>query len=184
MYSISGTFGRNKNRREMKLWGYIPEYPLVNILKVPMDPKWAFAARGWNPRWPPNLLNLYYNSPKVCLSVSRHSQTADRFLLDRLGRYRWLFVSSDSTSSHEFACQFGLAFLLYSKNPQNLGETWPPVPVFIWKASDPLLSPAERAVTVGWHRIAIQRRRCVCVWGVCRRSRGWFPLNGYQANSR
>ena len=64
------------------------------------------------------------------------------------------------------------SIFLYAKNPQNLGETWPPVPVFIAKASDPLLSPAERAVTVGWHRIAIQRRRCVCVWGVCRRSCG------------
>ena len=57
------------------------------------------------------------------------------------------------------------SIFLYAKIPQNLGETWPPVPVFISKASDPLLSPAERAVTVGWHRIAIQRRRCVCVWG-------------------
>ena len=56
------------------------------------------------------------------------------------------------------------SIFLYAKNPQNLGETWPPVPVFIPKASDPLESPAERAVTVGWHRIAIQRRRCV---GVC-----------------
>ena len=63
--------------------------------------------------------------------------------------------SSDSTSSHEFACQFGQSFLLYAKNPQNLGETWPPVP---------LLSPAERAVTVGWHRIAMAV--CMYVEGV------------------
>ena len=63
-------------------------------------------------------------------------------------------------------------YFIYGKNPQNLGETWPPVPVFISKASDPLLLPTARAVTVGWLRIAIQRRRCVCVWQVCRRSRG------------
>ena len=63
-----------------------------------------------------------------------------------------MFVSSDSISSHEFACQFGLAFFLYAKNTQNFGETGPAVPVFISMASDQLLSPAERAVTVGWHR--------------------------------
>ncbi len=54
------------------------------------------------------------------------------------------------------------------------------MPVFISMASDQLLSPAERAVTVGWryHRIAIRRRRCagcvcaaVCVGGVCARVR-------------
>ena len=39
------------------------------------------------------------------------------------------------------------------------------MPVFNSKASDPLVSPAERAVMVGWHRIAIQRRPCVCVCG-------------------
>ena len=39
-----------------------------------------------------------------------------QFLLDRLGRCLQLFVSSDSTSSHEFASQFGLAFFLYAKN--------------------------------------------------------------------
>ena len=59
------------------------------------------------------------------------------------------------------------SIFLQAKNPQNLGETCPPVPVFISKASDPLLSPAEQAITVGWLRIAmrLQRRRCVCVWG-------------------
>ena len=53
---------------------------------------------------------------------------------------------------------------LYAKNTQNLGDTGPPVPlpVFISMASDQLLSPAERAVTVGGH-IAIRQ----CVRGVC-----------------
>ena len=59
------------------------------------------------------------------------------------------------------------SIFLYAKNPQNLRETWPPVPVCISKASNPLLSPAEWAVTVAWHRIAIQQRRCVCVCGGC-----------------
>ena len=31
-------FWSEKNRREMKLWGYIPEYPLINTLKVPEHP--------------------------------------------------------------------------------------------------------------------------------------------------
>ena len=44
------------------------------------------------------------------------------------------------------------------------------MPVFISKASDPQLSPAERDVTVGWHRIAIRRRRCV-YGGGCARDR-------------
>ena len=44
------------------------------------------------------------------------------------------------------------ASFLYAKNTQNLGETGPPVPVVISMASDQLLSPAERAVTVDWHR--------------------------------
>ena len=43
-----------------------------------------------------------------------------------------LTVSSDSTSCHEFASQFGLAFFYMRK---TLGETGPPVPVFISMAS-------------------------------------------------
>ena len=42
------------------------------------------------------------------------------------------------------------SIFLNAKNTQNLGETGSPV--FISMASDQLLSPAERAVTVGWHR--------------------------------
>ena len=41
----------------MTLLGYIPEYLMINILKVPKDPMCALAARGQNPRWPPNVLN-------------------------------------------------------------------------------------------------------------------------------
>ena len=52
------------------------------------------------------------------------------------------FVSTDSTSCHEFASQFGLAYLLYPKNTQEisrrptLDHTWllnePATPVTIW----------------------------------------------------
>ena len=41
-------------------------------------------------------------------------------MLDRLGICLKLFVSTDSTSSHEFASQFGLAMFLYAKNTQNV----------------------------------------------------------------
>ena len=46
-----------------------------------------------------------------------------QFLLDRRGRCFKLFVSTESTSCHEFACQFALEFFLYAKNTQSLGET-------------------------------------------------------------
>ena len=52
---------------------------------------------------------------------------------------------------------------LYAKNPRgNLAAS-------ASVSSDLLLSPAERAVTVGWHRIAMAV--CMCV-GVCRHSCG------------
>ena len=43
------------------------------------------------------------------------------------------------------------------------------MPVFISMASDQPLSPAERAVMVGWHRPDTATAVCV---GVCTRSRG------------
>ena len=45
-----------------------------------------------------------------------------QFLLDRLGRCLKLIVSSGSTSCHEFASQFGLAFFLYAKNIHKLSR--------------------------------------------------------------
>ena len=33
-----------------------------------------------------------------------------------------MFVSSDSTSCHEFASQFGLAFFVYAKNMNKLSQ--------------------------------------------------------------
>ena len=55
-----------------------------------------------------------------------------QFLLDRLRRCLKLFVSTDSTSRHEFASQFGLAFT-YAKNTQKLSR-----------------SPTLAHVAVGW----------------------------------
>ena len=67
--------------------------------------------------------HLYYNS-RVCLSQLANCRS--QFLLDRLVRSLKLFVSTESTSRHEFASQFGLAICLYAKNTQNLGKTGSP----------------------------------------------------------
>ena len=67
-------------------------------------------------------------STKVCLSVL--SNCRSQFLIERFGKCLKLFVSTDSTSCHEFASQFGLAIFLYAKNIQNLGEIGLPARVF------------------------------------------------------
>ena len=56
----------------------------------------------------------------VCVSMLANCMS--QFLLDRLGRYLKLFVSTESISCHEFASQFGLAFFWYPKNNQNYRE--------------------------------------------------------------
>ena len=85
-------------------------------------------------------LNLYYNSPlKVCLSVLANCRS--QFLLDRLGRCLKLFVSTDSTSCHEFASQFNLAIFVYAKKSnQNLGEIESPARVFIYMTQLPAMN--------------------------------------------
>ena len=54
----------------------------------------------------------------VCLSVclSLFANYRWQFLLDRLGRYRKLFVSTLISFSHAFACHFGRANFLHTKN--------------------------------------------------------------------
>ena len=62
----------------------------------------------------------------VCLSVdvSRLQVAIDaRFMPDRLGRYIKLFVSTGSTSSHEFASKFGLGFFIPEKYPNTVAKT-------------------------------------------------------------
>ena len=50
--------------------------------------------------------------------MSLFANCRSQFLLDLLGRYLKLIVSSESISCHEFASQFGLEFVLYAgKNP-------------------------------------------------------------------
>ena len=61
-----------------------------------------------NPCWHGPPLVLYYNCRSQCL-------------LDRLRRCTKLFVSTDSTSSHEFASEFGLAIFI-RENIQQLSR--------------------------------------------------------------
>ena len=56
------------------------------------------------------------------INLSLFANCRSQFLLDRLGRCLKLFISTDGTSSHEFARQFGLAFLYRLKNPKRLSR--------------------------------------------------------------
>ena len=59
-----------------------------------------------------------------------------------------MFLSSDSTSCHEFASQFGLAIFLYAKNIQNLGEIGCPARVCL---NDPATGyECQRSGHHGW----------------------------------
>ena len=91
--------------------------------------------------------DLYYNSPlslSVCLSQLANCRL--QFLLDRLGRCLKLFVSTDSTSCHEFASQFSLAIFLYMKDIQNYREyLLAHVTVYLNEAPTGHSWPAEQA---------------------------------------
>ena len=52
------------------------------------------------------------------------------FLLDRLRRCIQLFVSTETTSSHEFTSQFGIAFFI-RENTHKLAKSVSPARVFI-----------------------------------------------------
>ena len=56
----------------------------------------------------------------VCLSQLANCRS--RFWLDRLGRCLKLFVSTDSTSCHKFASQFGLAIFYSRKTPKTIAN--------------------------------------------------------------
>ena len=70
---------------------------------------------------------LLYTIILICISVwlSMLSNCRSQFLLDCLGRCLKLFVLTDSTSCHELASQFALAFSLYAKKTINYREDRP-----------------------------------------------------------
>ena len=109
----------------------------------------------------------------VCLSTFENCRS--QFLLDHLGRCFKLFVSTHSTSCHEFASQFGLAIFYTRKTPKTSKKPVRPRQCLFEGSSDrPLIASGtgekwRNSVTVGRHRPIEQRRpeqqrRCVCVY--------------------
>ena len=69
-----------------------------------------------------------------------------QFLLDRLGRYLNLFVSTVGPSSHEFASQFGIAIVMGKKDPQTIAVTELPARVLRWMNQRPVTVDHQRPV--------------------------------------
>ncbi len=61
-------------------------------------------------------------SSSICRNMIVHYVSSYYILLDCLRRCLKLFEATDSTSSHEFSFQFGLAIVLYTKNTQKLSR--------------------------------------------------------------
>ena len=60
----------------------------------------------------------------IYVSLSPLANCRSQFLLDRLGRCLKLFVSTESISSHDFACQFGIAiFFICEKHPKTIANS-------------------------------------------------------------
>ena len=101
------------------------------------------------------------------LNLSVFANCWSQFLLDHLGKCLKLFVSTDSTSCHDFASQSAYNFFIREKHPKPRGNRAITASVY-FNGQRPALSPAERAVAVGRHRIAITCTAvtaavCVCV---------------------
>ena len=123
------------------------------------------------------LIYLYYNSAYVCLSV--FAKCRSQFLLDLLGISLTVIVSSESTSCHEFAFQFGLEFFYTRKNP-NYRKGRVARALFIsMSCRSASVSPASERVrptmTVSWLGAPIQRTATV-VGGVCACVRDVFAI--------
>ena len=88
----------------------------------------------------------------VCLSQLANCRSQS--LPDRLGSCLKLFVSTESTSCHEFTSQFSLAIILYAKNTQNYRNTESPVRLFISMKQRPAIdrqrNQQKRALTPSW----------------------------------
>ena len=98
----------------------------------------------------------------VCLSQLANCRS--QFLLDRLGRCLKLFVSTESTSCHEFASQFGLANFVYVKNTQNYREyRVARATVYLNEAATSHWSPAE-PVKRGVNSVMVGRHQTVTTW--------------------
>ena len=72
-----------------------------------------------------------------------------QLLLDDIGRCLKLFVSTDGTSSHEFASQFGLAFFYTWKTPKTYREDRPSRKCLL---NEPVSDPSNRGGNAGHGR--------------------------------
>ena len=78
----------------------------------------------------------------VCVSVLANGRS--QFLHDLLGRCLKLFVSTDSTSCHEFASQFGLEFFYMRKTPKTIANTPSHTLLFIWMKQLPAFQRRQK----------------------------------------
>ena len=108
----------------------------------------SFPEEFWSP-W----AQIYYNVniytiillillKYVCLSVLANGRS--QFLLDHLGRCLKLFVSTESTSCHEFVSQFGLEFFLSEKHPNYREYCVAHATVYLNEAATGHLKPSKR----------------------------------------
>ena len=68
-----------------------------------------------------------------------------QFYLDHFGRCLKLFISTERTSSHEFASQFGLARFLYAKNTKKTrGKRVGRASLFEWTSDQPRLIASRK----------------------------------------
>ena len=68
------------------------------------------------------MLRIYTTILLKSVCLSQLANCRSQFLLARLGRYLKLFVSTESTSCHEFASQFGLDFFIREKHSKPRGN--------------------------------------------------------------
>ena len=77
-----------------------------------------------------------------------------QFLLDRLGRCVKLFVSTDSTSSHELASQFGQEFFYTRKTSKTIANTASHTRLFISMKHRPAIhgqrNRRKEGVSLSW----------------------------------
>ena len=67
---------------------------------------------------------IYTITILMCVCLSQLAHCRSQFLFDRLGRCHKRFVSTESTSYHEFAAHFGKAiFFICEKHPKSIANS-------------------------------------------------------------
>ena len=115
-----------------------------------------WSACNWHDQIGPDLCGIYTIILLKSVCPLMLANCRSQFLLDRLGRYLTLFGSTDSTSCHEFAFYFSLAFCLYAKNIQKLSRR----PTLVYVAVEWTSDIGNNAVTVEWPATHRSRNNC------------------------